>query len=167
MSEVLRAILDHNCLDSRPCFYAAQLIQPPAVGGAIVYSRRQLSIRCKSDSYFLAMGYCLDSGINQGPGSNSQWQLRYVASQFQIVRASNGEAFLLSAQPTGNINNCLNNFITLDEYILFDPSELIQINMDIRTNTTTAGNILLDFVTLMGVEYKMPDRFNRGAAGYG
>jgi hypothetical protein len=156
MSEILRAILDRNCLDSRLAMYGAQ-ISTTAAGGVVAYARRQVTIPCKADTHFLVMSAALDSAINLGAGAANNWQPKAAASFFQIVRANTGEAFSIAAQPTVLKNYNLNNLMTFDEYILFEPAELIQVNLDIRTNTVTAGAILWDFVTLLGVEYQMPE----------
>lgn len=156
MGEVLRAFLDKNCIDSRPMLYATRLDQTSA-GAGDVWARRQLpSIKCKMDCGFLVMGAAMDSAIAR-PGVGSLWQPKANASTFRITRGSNGEAFSNAPQPQTLQNYNLNNWVTWDEYPLFKPGELIMFDGDVRTSNTAAGAALYDFVTLMGVEYRMPD----------
>lgn len=153
MGEVLRAILDFNSLDSRTAFYSVPFVTPlPATGSA--FGRRQASIQCKQDVWFLAMGASLDAGFI-APGGPYLWENKSFAATFQIVRASTGEAFSLTSQTQSLQNYNLNNWVTWDEYIAFAPAELIQVNADIIVAAAGAGQTEFSFVTLMGVEYRM------------
>lgn len=157
MGEILRAILDQNAVDSRPAFYGAQ-ISITAAGGAVAFGNRQTSIACKADTWFLVMGYMLDSA--QSVAGANGWFNRLDPSQVQLVRGGNLQSFSASPQMTPNINNDLNNFVTLDEYVLFEPAELITLNLFVRTNAVPVGAVLWHLVTLAGVEYQMPARFD-------
>lgn len=154
MSEVLRAILDHNCLDSRPAFYAAQIITAVPNTGVVTLGLRRATITCKSNAWFLCMGAAEDSGFFN-PGGPYIWDAKAASRTFQISRGNTGEAFSIRPQQQSLINYNLNNFNTLEEYILFEPAELIQVDVDIRL-TSTANITAYSFVTLMGIEYRMP-----------
>lgn len=154
MGEVLRAIMDFNCLDSRTAFYSAQLvINAPNTG--LTISPRVATIPCKQDTYFLAMGASFDAAAIS-PGVAYNWQAKAVALTFDIARANNREPFATSPQQQSLVNYNLNNWVTWDEYVLFQPAELILVNADLVTAVGGGvPNLEYSFVTLMGVEYRM------------
>lgn len=154
MSEVLRAILDFNCVDSRPAFYSSQVaVDAPATGLAL--GRRIATIQCKIDTYFLAMGAVQDCCYVNAAGPYL-WEAKAFPSTWQIRRASTGERFSQTPQLQVLQTYNLNNFVTWDEYILFSPGELISIHEDVRTGTIAIPVTAYSFVTLMGVEFQMP-----------
>lgn len=152
MGEVLRAIMDFNCLDSRTAFYSAQLVaQAPGTG--VVITNRTATIPCKQDTYFLAMGASFDAAAIQ-VGVQYIWQPKASCLTFDIARANSREPFSTGALQQSLLNYNLNNWVTWDEYILFQPAELILVNADIVTGTG-AASAQFSFVTLLGVEYRM------------
>jgi hypothetical protein len=154
MSEVARALLDANCIDSRPAFYSAQLTYAlPAT--ALAIGRRQATIPCKSDTWFLCQGATQDNGIWLTAGTPYRWEAKAFPTTFQIVRANTGETYSNTPQQMVLQNYNLNNFSGFDDYIVFRPAELIQIVEDVRTGAAAALTNYA-FVTLMGVEFQMP-----------
>lgn len=155
MSEVLRAILDQNCIASRPAFYSAFLQQDIPLGAALVIGRRQARVQCKADIWFLCQGATQSGATRLSVAGTWQWDSKAFPSTFQITRGNTGEAFSITPQQQTNQNNNLNNFASLDDYILFKPRELIVIQEDVRVGAIAALT-QWSFVTLMGVEYQMP-----------
>jgi hypothetical protein len=155
MSEVLRAILDHNCTDSRPAFYSMSFTTVGA-GGGLTFAQREMRMQCKSDTWFLCMGVSYDGSFFVNGAATFGWRPRDFFSTFELVRGSTGETF--SFAPTQEIlmNYNLNNFVTLPEYIPFAPAELIKATGNWPIDSATAGNNLTTFLTLMGVEYQFP-----------
>lgn len=154
MGEVLRAIMDFNCLDSRVAFYSAQLVSAAPATGVATFTNRVATIPCKQDVFFLAMGASFDSAFIN-PGVAYDWNAKSSPLTFDIARAGNREPFAVSPQQQALVNYNLNNWVTWDEYILFQPAELIVVNADIITTTVATGATQYSFVTLMGVEYRM------------
>lgn len=164
MSEVLRAIMDHNCVDSRPAFYSARSTLV-TTGTGFTMGTRQAQIPCKADTFFLVMGATMDEGNIEVP-SPYRWAAKAFPNAFEIVRGSTRQSYYSSPQPAVLQNYNLNNFASFDEYILFEPAELIIVNMFMRTNT--GGGLIWTvnaFVTLVGVEYQMPA--GRGVPAHG
>lgn len=154
MGEILRAIMDFNCLDSRVAFYSAQLISAAPATGVATITGRTATIPCKQDTYFLAMGASFDSAFIQ-PGVAYDWNAKAAPLTFDIARANSREPFATSPLQQVLQNYNLNNWVTWDEYVLFQPAELILVNADIITTTIASGAAQYSFVTLMGVEYRM------------
>lgn len=153
MGEVLRAILDDNSVDSRVAFYSVDFHTVTA-GGGIAFAQRQVSMQCKTDTYFLLMGYAQDScSVQTGVGAG--WAGKSTPTTFTIQRASTGETFALTPTQQSLQNYNLNNFVTLDEYILFLPGELITVIENVGVNTAAAGIKLDTFLTMQGVEYQV------------
>lgn len=156
MGEILRAILETSCIDSRTAFYSFALTYA-TTPGALTFGRRQASVQCKSDTWFLAMGWTQDSGQPAGVANPYIWETPSFPSTFSIQRASTGEQYQLA--PTSQVlqNYNLNNFVTLDEYPLFAPAELILVQEDVRVIGGGGVGSEVVFVTIQGVEYQMPD----------
>jgi hypothetical protein len=174
MSEVLRAILETACIDSRPAFYSVDAQSTIANTGARSFANRTASIQCKADCWFLAVGWSQDASY--APAGTYAWESRTFPGTFVIQRASTQEVFAIAptssaGSPTGptwpvqsNTNYDLNNWVTLDEYVLFAPAELILIQETVLV--TSIGAALADtFVTIAGIEYQFPP--GKGAPSYG
>lgn len=156
MGEILRAIMSQNCIDSRPAFYSLALSYAIPTA-ALALSRRQASLQCKSDTWFLVTGWTQDSANLFSPGNPYSWESVAFPSTFSVERASTGEKWQLT--PTAQViqNYNLNNFVSLAEYPLFAPAELIIVQEDLRSTIAGgAGDTEVAFVTLQGVEYQMP-----------
>lgn len=156
MSEILRAILDANCVDSRTAFYCASLSYAVPSTGAITFGDRRASIACKSDTWFLCQGAAMETGFFV-PGGPYDWDNRGGQALFQIKRANNGEVFSNTMLPRTLANDNLSHFAQLDEYILFAPAELILIEERVAVTTSNPSpGTRYAFVTLQGIEYQLP-----------
>jgi hypothetical protein len=163
LGEVLRAILDQNCVWSKPAFYSLPIITVTTVTGAVTFGRRQVSIPCKTDCWFLVQAWAQVS-YNFSPGGAGT-DPKAEASTFSVQRTGNQEAFAISPQIKSNQNYNLNNLATLDEYVLFAPGELITLIEDVQITNTATVHSYSTFVVLTGVEYKMPA--GKGGLRYG
>lgn len=154
MSEILRAILDKNCLDSSLAFYTGQVAILTTVTGTKTFVRREISIQCKSDCYFLAIGGAqfvyLNGGGVHGVGGKGE------ATAWAIKRASNLELNQIAPQIKPNLNYNLNNFVTWPEYMLFEPAETITFVQDVQATDFAIAVTRTTLCVLQGVEYRMP-----------
>jgi hypothetical protein len=167
MGEVLRAILEENCVDSRVAFYAAQVTAPLLATGP-GWSLALASIPCKIDTWFLCVGWAFSGALTNAP--SVRWVGPGALASFQVSRANNGEMFqqpvvsplvnsgtILPQIPSILQNFNCNDFVSLDEYVLFEPGELIQIAMSLDQNTAGGAGTVESFLTLQGVEYQFAD----------
>lgn len=153
MGEVLRAILDKNSAYNKPAFYTGQIVTVSTITGSKTFARREVSIACKMDTYFLAMG-AAQFAVFQSAGAQGL-SPRSEATTFMVTRGSNREAFAISPQVKSNLNFNLNNFVAWDEYVLFEPGELITFTADVQLTDVAAIMTHTTMIVLMGVEYKM------------
>ena len=165
MSEVLRAILDKNCTYSAPAFYSAVVALQTVTAAAVADGIRTATVQCKTDTWFLLQGAAQVGFMNDARTPAFHVWGKTRPTTFQIQRGSNQEVFSNFPQIKANQNFNLNNFVTLDEYILFAPAELIVVNMGIRIADTVAPYAISQYVAMMGIEYKMPS--GKGTPNYG
>jgi hypothetical protein len=157
MSEVLRALLTQASTYRSPAFYSSAVQQVTTITGAKSFTKRTTQIVCKSDTWFLLMGAAQFSCFTQGPGTGNQgWAPKAEATTFQLHRGSNGMRFSNDRTIKSNVNSNLNAFATLSEYVLFKPSELIEISEDVQLTDVTFVLTRTTMVVLMGMEYKLP-----------
>jgi hypothetical protein len=157
MSEILRACLDANCVDKNSAFYTLPNVRiSPPTGGLSTFGPDQVTLECKSDCFFLALGWAL---INTG------WQLasgpfataESADFRFQIVNLTRGRVYALGGPtPRNNVNRDLNNFVTMPQSVLFGPSDLLQSQEIVQTGTSFT-NPLTNYtsVVILGIEYRM------------
>lgn len=150
MGEILRAILDKNSAYNKVAFYTGTINSISPVTGAKTFVRRQTSIPCKIDTYFLAMGAAQFSFSTFGTAPKGE------QSTFMVQRAANQENFSIAPQVRSNLNYNLNNWVTWDEYVLFEPGELITLIEDVQITDITFPLTHVTTVVLMGIEYKFP-----------
>ena len=156
MSEVLRAILTAAAVSRQITFYSGLISSVTTVTGQKSFARRQATIPCKSDCYFLALGGIQASCINSTTlGLSDGWDGEGLASTWQIQRATNYQVYSSFPQVKPNLNYNLNNFAALGEYLLFKPAELITLVQDVQVTDITTAYTRTTFVTLPGIEYRM------------
>lgn len=156
MSELLRAVLDATAIDSNPAFYTSRLtLVLPGGSGANAYAERSAFIDLKTDTWFLMMGWAQSIA---GPGG--VWEPANFASAFTLRDVQTSRRFnSLDQVQKVDQNFNLNNFVTLPEYHLWEPSALIEVIQLVQTATTIAGpQTCNNIVTLAGIEYKLPDK---------
>lgn len=160
MSELLRAVLDASCIDSQFALYTSSLTVVDTNTGAKTFGRRQTVIQCKSDTWFLMMGWEQDVASLPPALNGGVWTSKTEPSTFQIRNLKNTFHFSESPVIKSLMGYNLNNFVYLPEYHLWEPSDLIGISEDVQI-TDNAGFSKVNFVTLVGIEYKMPEEYNR------
>lgn len=165
MSEVLRAICDKRSNFNKVAFYSCSLTGAYTSAGTLpTFVRRQASITCKADTYFLAMGAAQYIMVTTPP-----LVVRYgldptVPTTFAIQRAATAESYSIAPQIRINQNYALNQWLTWEEYVLFRPAELINVFEDVLASippAAPASNQTVT-VTLMGIEYRFPSTDNGG-----
>lgn len=160
MSELLRAVCDATAIDSNPAFYTARL--PVSVTGpsaANAFAERSKFIECKRDTWFLMMGWA--QSTTQGvAGTSATWDDKAQASSFTVRDAKTGRRYnALETVQKVDQNFNLNNFVTLPEYVLWEPGALIEVIQNVPIAITNPLTIDFQFiVTLAGIEYRLPDR---------
>lgn len=155
MGEILRAIMERNCIWSQPAIFNLPLSLTTTVA-ARSFARRQASARWKSTSWFLAIGAAQFTSFDNGVNSQG-WATKMEPSTFLLQRASNAENFELNAPaPKSNHNDNLNNFVSLMEYPLFQPGELVTVFEDVVVTDPVAAFLRVTTLALQGVEYHMP-----------
>jgi hypothetical protein len=156
MSEILRALLDAACIDSQPAFYSVQLNQLSTVTGVKTFQLQNAFIQCKPDTYFLMMSWYQDSAFER-IGGPYLWTTKTEPTAFTIQDAKTGETFSSNGVVLKGLQNYnLNNSVILPEYHLWGPSDLIAISQTIQLTDTGTVFTHNSFVTLAGIEYKLP-----------
>lgn len=162
MGELLRAVCDATCIDSNPAWYGArQSYQLAGSSAANAFADRSTFLECKTDTWFLLMGMAQSSMMNNNLAV-PVWDDKSQATTFGIRDVKTGRKFNsvdLVQKVDQNFN--ANNFVTLPEYILFEPSSLIEVIQNVQIATTFVGPLsYLYCVTLAGIEYKLPEGRN-------
>lgn len=154
MGEILRAIMDHNSLYSQTTFFSVPLSLNTTVA-ATSFARRQASQQWKTDSWFLVIGWAQFASFSNAV--NRRWAPPLTASTFTVLKGNNQEPFELAGPaPKALHNGNLNNFMSLDEYILIAPGELVTVVEDVEVTEPVAPFANVTTVTMQGVEYMMP-----------
>lgn len=163
MGELLRAVCDKTCIDSNPAFYTARLSFQIVGPTANVFADRSTIFETKRDTWFLLMGWA-QSTTFEVAGVGATWQPIDRASGFTLRDVKTGRRFNASDTVPKFIQNYnLNNFVTLPEYVLWEPGSSIEVIQNVQI--ATANALTFDqnnVVTLAGIEYKLPER----AGGY-
>jgi hypothetical protein len=154
VGEILRAIMDRNSIYSQTTFFSIPLTIVTTVA-AKSFARRQASALWKTDAWFLVIGWAQFAAYDNAV--NRRWAPPLEATTFQLLKGNNQEPFELagpSQKATHNGN--LNNFLSLSEYPLIAPGELVTIQQDVEVTEPVAPFTNVTTVTLQGVEYNMP-----------
>jgi hypothetical protein len=156
MGEVLRAILERNALYSQPSLWSIPIATTTTVAGAAPgFSRRQTSAQWKVDSWFLAVGWTQLASFERAAARG--WSSIMQARTFLVSKGQNREPFELSGPaPAAVHNDNLNDFLTLPEYVLFAPGELVTLNEDVETTDPANELSIVTTVVLQGIEYQFP-----------
>lgn len=154
MGEILRAVLDATCIYSAPAYYTGSVAFNSANTGSRTFAMRNTVIQCKSDTWFLMMGWSFQSCA--ALAGNSQWSNKAESQVFNVTNLKMGKQLQFNDVEQDLANYNLNNFVTLPEYTLWEPSDLIGINMTVAI-TDIAARINTSFLTLAGIEYLMPE----------
>lgn len=152
MSELLRGILDQACVDSRPAFYTLMLQQVNTVA-ARTFQEQQATLQCKTDTYFLVMAYAMF--FTSSPAAAAGSPNPYTAQAVKLFDTTANEEFSNLKLSPGVLNGPLNNCYSLNEYILFQPRQLITARMDVVLTDPGGAATGNNFLTLSGVEYRM------------
>ena len=164
MGELLRAVCDATALDSNPAFYTGRLemVLPPAAPVALT-GNRSVFIECKPDTWFLMMGWAQSSARLSSllPFEGAVvWDTKSAATTFAVRDVKSSRLYSPDLVQKVDANFNLNNFVTLPEYVLWEPSSVIEIIQNVPiTNTSPTLTAYNNFiVTLAGIEYKLPSR---------
>ena len=153
MGEILRAVMEKNCSYSQAAYFSIplSLVSSPAPPS---FARRQTSIQWKTDSWFLVIGWAQFTAFaNVGIIG---WAPPLYPSTFSMAKGNNLEQFEFNGpSPAANHNGNLNDFVSLTEYPLIAPGELVTIYEDVQTTNTGSPFTRTTTVTLAGVEYQM------------
>ena len=154
MGEILRAVMEKNCIYSQPSFFSIPLSLVTS-GAPPSFARRQTSVQWKTDSWFLVIGWAqFNAFANVGIFG---WAPPLAASRFVLAKGNNQEQFEFNAPaPAANHNGNLNDFLSLPEYPLIAPGELVTVFEDVQVTNTGSPFTRTTTVTLAGVEYQMP-----------
>jgi hypothetical protein len=156
MGEILRAVMAKNCLYSQPSYFSIPLSLVTS-GAPASFARRQTSVQWKTDSWFLVIGWA-QFGAFANVGIIG-WNPPLFASTFSLAKGNNQEQFEFSGPaPAVNHNGNLNNFLSLTEYPLIEPGELLTVFEDVQITNAGSPFTRTTTVVLAGVEYQMPPR---------
>jgi hypothetical protein len=156
MGEILRAVMEKNCVYSQASYFSLPL-SVASTPGTPSFARRQTSVQWKTDSWFLVIGWAQFTAFaNVGILG---WSPPLYPSTFVLAKGNNQEQFEFNApSPAALHNGNLNDFVSLDEYPLIAPGELVTVFEDVQTTNTGSPFTRTTTVTLAGVEYQMPPR---------
>lgn len=157
MSEILREIMDANCVDKNVAIYSMFNVIATTIGGANVNVPVTANLQCKKDVFFLCMGWSLSATAAVTP------QGLFVATgqvwpdyRFQINNLTTGRQYMLGGPAQRTVMNTnLNNFSMIPEYVLFQPSDLVQGQFTNRSVDTAYTGFTTTTILLMGMEYRM------------
>lgn len=154
MGEILRAVLDATSVYSAPAYYTGSVSFNAANTGSRTFAMRNTIIQCKADTWFLMMGWSFQSSA--ALAGNSIWGAKGEAQVFNVTNMKTGTQLQMNDVEQDLANYNLNNFVTLPEYTLWEPSDLIGINLTVAI-TDIAARINTSFLVLAGIEYQMPE----------
>jgi hypothetical protein len=154
MGEILRAVMEKNCVYSQPSYFSIPLSLVTS-GAPPSFGRRQTSVQWKTDSWFLVIGWAQFTAFaNVGLFG---WQPPLYPSTFVLAKGNNLEQFEFGGPaPAANHNANLNDFVSLAEYPLIAPGELVTVFEDVQLTNTGSPFTRTTTLTLAGVEYQMP-----------
>lgn len=153
MGEILRAVLDATALHSAPAFYGARISTTAVLAAGRTFQTREVTLQCKADTWFLMMGWTQDIAVG---ATDPLWNQKTFPSQFVVRDVRTSELLARLQIMHSNAGYNLNNMITLPHYQLWPPSSLIGVSMECLVENSTATVPIDTFVTLAGIEYKMP-----------
>ena len=142
MGEILRAVLDQSCTFSAPAFYTMTFV-PPA-GAYPNFTSSVATLQMKQDRYFLCTAIMPMWAAKITGFSNNQYgdvQLYDPATSAVYFDGGDLSMFL--------VNETTNDQLTLNEYILFEPAQLLAAKF--RGPGVPAG--VLAYMVLVGIEY--------------
>lgn len=144
MSEILRAVLDASCVDTRPAFYTVTMRQPTLGAQQIV----NLSgiLQCKSDRWFL-----MTSAQMFSVGGSPRYINFFQFQTFDLRSLTQTKSYFSDSQNMlhGNMGDNAMNPMTFPEYILWEPNSLIGINCRSFAFNSEYHN----YIVLTGIEY--------------
>ena len=150
--EILRALMAKNAIYSQPAMYCVPLNARD--GSAATRSTQRGRLQTNDDMWFLATALVptVTSGFGFLRGSAPEF-----IRLFDPADNSNFARVPLDMQQSLLGDTTLNNPHTLPEYILWPPSSVIGVEW-LGVNYVDVTEY--KFLTLLGVEYGMPDRFS-------
>ncbi len=155
MSEILRAFLDQNCINKNPAVYTLlnEFVAP--VTGAETFGPSSVNLQCKADCYFLVTGWAMTETYTHAAQYGNNSESRDV--RFEVENLTTGRIYTFDGPgPRSGINFNLNNFVTMPQYVLFGPRDLIRANMVIAKTAVAQVTRFFNSVILVGIEYRMP-----------
>jgi hypothetical protein len=159
MGEILRALLDASALDAQPAFYTSALSIVAPVTGAASRGPRSAVIQCKAETWFLMMAWTMNTSLVSSSNPFGQWQPKAADDRFSVSDGATTRRYSVSNVPKSLQGFTLNNIVTLPHYVLWRPLDLIRFDEDVEITTPVNQRTEVNYVTLSGIEYKMPPGF--------
>lgn len=161
MGEILRAVLQDDCIFSRPKFYGARLAVPAVLAGAPPGQSQATITTFDKLGWFLLTSFYVGSTIGFTLGS-FDWGLTSFSQNMALQDLQTGKLFYQSTPtnkggPPGLIAaSYATSQIELSEYPLFAPGE--RIKFIYTTNLLTGTGASPNYVDVLygGIEYLMP-----------
>ncbi len=157
MSELIRAWLDKNCVQKNTAIYVLPNVYiPPSTGAETFGDRNATPLQLKSDCYFLCVGWALEESWFTPTATVNEIESK--PTSFQIANLTTGRIYTFGGPtPRTNVNFNINNFVTMPQYVLFEPNNLVQAQEFVVITTAAAPTMVRDInVNLLGIEYRMP-----------
>jgi|SRR5579862_4709418 len=155
MSELLRAVLDQQCVDNRTAVYTIFLKTLGVGTGAINFVQQTGAIQLKTDTYFLAMTYARFAVQSFDVGSAPVVD-PFQNAPVQLIDAASNKNYSNGLLTPTILNYNLNQSQALSEYILFEPRKLITASIGVQTTDLGIGANHRTFLVFAGIEYQMP-----------
>lgn len=153
--EILRGVMQKNCIWSRPAFYTLMGISN--FSGAATQITQQMQLQCHADRYFM-MTAVAASASQQNLAAGGAFNLNNQPEFISIYDAANTKNLMLNPPVQISLwNDNLASCMTLPEYVMWEPNSVIGASWTGINNSGVSG---YKFLTLIGIEYGMK---NNGA----
>lgn len=160
MGEILRAVLEDDCIFSRPKFYGARLVTIATNPGDSPFTRSTITTFDKLGWFLLTSFYV--GSTNGGTTGGDGFGLTSFSQNIELQDVQTGKFFYKSApvnkggQPGNIVGSFATSQVELTEYPLFEPGERIKFIYTL--NVVSVFPTPIDYVDILysGIEYLMP-----------
>jgi len=175
MGELLRGVLEKNCLKSRPAWYASEKTYGPLTVGA--QPTLTGAVRIRKQTHFLLMGFNYQI-VNFDPAGNI-FQPVFLGAQVgfslpgpntvQLSQLDTSDQFY-QCSPFGtstiaqNVVSNTNQPITFDEYRYFEPNHRLGYTFTDASSTFGGTRVSTLTMVFFGIEYLMKGDANGQAS---
>lgn len=154
MGEILRAMFDKDCVDSRPAFYTLTFTNVTTNAAKGYGGERRATLQCKPDTYFLCMGYTRQNHVFNAGGTAVGPDF-FEPCSFQLFDTTSNKNYMNIPVQAAALAGGLNNAVSLSEYILFEPRQLITAVTQVLLTAPVPPVTYQAFIVLSGIEYNM------------